>query len=409
MKSLKIKSVKSLGINPTIDLEVEHPDHNFYADGVVVSNSHSLSYASLAATTVALKSKYPKEFLFSCLKMAKYETKSGECITRISNELKYYGISILPPSLKYSGDDFTLDGEGIRFGLSAINGISGAALEKLKKLNTNYTNKFEFFEFAGQAGVNITVLGALIQSGVMSEEFSGPRTRLVLEAQIWNLLTPKEKVYCLREGEKCGYNLIEMVKGILEWTDDNGKKVARATRLDTIKKKYQKYKEIYLQNSQYEQFCNHFMEKHLLGFAYSSSLKDVFIGVCPQLISIDEFNTIDGKSPKITLMAFVTEITEGKSKNRRRYTRFTLEDGTGVLKAFVFDEQDADGVRTDLKKRKRIPKIGDVAAFRGKKFQDIFILDDVSPQSEKIFVALKDLKNNTIDNTDIVQVEDVTK
>lgn len=402
MQALKISRVRRIGKRKTIDIEVGHPDHNFYAEGLVSSNSHSIAYSALAAITVYLKINYPKEFYFACLKMAKTEVDKNQKILRIANEMKFSGIPLLPPSLILSKEDFSLEDKGIRYGLGSIKGISDKALENLKLFKTDGFNKFELFEAAKQAKINIGVLCALIQAGALGD-FGITRSKLVLEAQLWSILSAKEKTYCIKHGVESNYDLVNMIKGIMEWVDDAGKPVARKsvkqTRLDTIIKNYSKYHDIYKQNSQYEHFANWWYERSLLGFSYSNSLKEIFLEVCPNLLSIEEFSQLEGNNSKGIVMGIVESVSEGVSKAKKRYTKLAIEDGTGMISAFIFDEKDnKPGTRTSLKERGRVPKKGQVAAFRGKKYEEIMILDDISPQDEKIFMGLASMKNSQIES-----------
>ena len=124
MQAIGIKTIKSIGIKPTIDLEVNHPDHNFYAEGLVTSNSHAVSYAVLSAQTIFLKFNHPTQFYLSLLKMTKHEPDPIGEISKINKEMLALGVELMPPSLTKSEIDFSIVGKNIRFGLSSIKGIS---------------------------------------------------------------------------------------------------------------------------------------------------------------------------------------------------------------------------------------------------------------------------------------------
>ena len=72
-QTAKIIKQENVGLIKTIDLEVDHPDHNFYCNDIVVSNSHAVAYSTLSAWTTYLKFNHPKEFFLSLLKMTKFE------------------------------------------------------------------------------------------------------------------------------------------------------------------------------------------------------------------------------------------------------------------------------------------------------------------------------------------------
>ena len=161
------------------------------------NKAHSIAYAALAAITVYLKFNYPKEFFLSLLKMTRHEPDPTSEITKIQRELAAFGIELLPPHLTKSEMDFSIEGEDIRYGLLSIKGISDKSIEKLAAFRNKYANKFETFQAAKQAGLNIGVLSALIQAGAL-QGFTQSRSKVVYEAQVWNILTEREKKHVMR-------------------------------------------------------------------------------------------------------------------------------------------------------------------------------------------------------------------
>ena len=157
------------------------------------NKSHSISYAALAAATVYLKFKHPKEFFLSLLKMSRHEPDPISEISKIHKEMDYFGIKMLPPHLIKSKTDFSIEGNDIRFGLLSIKGISDKSLDKLMNFKGEYTNKFQIFEAANHCEIPIGILSALIQAGAL-EGFKQSRTKVAYEAQVWNILTQRKKL-----------------------------------------------------------------------------------------------------------------------------------------------------------------------------------------------------------------------
>ena len=87
--------------------------------------------------------------------MAKHEPKPHLEVSKISKELHYFGIKLLPPDLIKSSMEFKAEGREIRYGLSLLKGIAEKTIEPLTKFRTQHTNKFEMFESASQAGLSI--------------------------------------------------------------------------------------------------------------------------------------------------------------------------------------------------------------------------------------------------------------
>ncbi len=92
------------------------------------NKSHAAAYAVLAYQTAYLKAHYPKEFLASML------TSIFENTTKIleyTQECKRLDIKILPPDIQKSFAGFTVEGDNIRYGLSAIKNVGKHFVESL--------------------------------------------------------------------------------------------------------------------------------------------------------------------------------------------------------------------------------------------------------------------------------------
>lgn len=395
MQLLKIKSIKSLGVKPTIDLEINHPDHNFYAEGMVTSNSHSVSYAALAALTVYLKFKYPTEFYLSLLKMTQNEPDPIGEIAKIHKEMHSFGIQLLPPSLATSKMDFTIESKNIRFGLSAIKGIAGKTIEKLNDFKSEHSNKFELFESAKKAGLSIGVLSALIQAGTL-DGFGKTRSLLVYEAQLWNKLTPKEKQLAMELGPKFNFHLSNIVRALhTTIKDEKSKPRIKDSRVETIKKHTVKYKAIYQQNKTCESFANWWYEKRLLGYVTFIRLIDIFISEKPSLIPISDIsNLVEGR--RVDFIGMIEDdATLGTSRTARKskYAKYSVSDESGTLKVMIFN----DALEECKTLNGGLPKAEDIVIISGsKKGDDTIFANSISVQQNKIYTKLSDLKDEEI-------------
>ncbi|MEW6617590.1 MAG: DNA polymerase III subunit alpha [Patescibacteria group bacterium] len=84
------------------------------------NRSHAACYALVSYQTAYLKANYCVEFMTSLLNVSGTEI---ERINFLVNEVKRLGIKVLPPDVNSSFEDFVVDGENIRFGLSAIKNL----------------------------------------------------------------------------------------------------------------------------------------------------------------------------------------------------------------------------------------------------------------------------------------------
>lgn len=85
------------------------------------NKAHSQSYGYMAYITAYLKAHYPLEFYVATINS---EDGNQEKILPYIQEIKRKGIEILPPDLRHSEREWTVDGNAIRVGLAYIKGIN---------------------------------------------------------------------------------------------------------------------------------------------------------------------------------------------------------------------------------------------------------------------------------------------
>jgi len=133
----EIISIEEIGDVQTYDLEIDSEFHNYYANDICVSNSHSTAYAYLAMQTLYLKHYYPTEFYTALLNHPKTsggkEKEQAWLAAAIASAMSK-GIIISPPSRK-SGWNWTMTGDReISMGFSGINGLGDIAYQELNEL-----------------------------------------------------------------------------------------------------------------------------------------------------------------------------------------------------------------------------------------------------------------------------------
>ena len=352
------------------------------------NKSHSISYAGLAAITIYLKFNYPQQFFLSLLKMTRNEPDPIGEISKIQKEMHNFGIKLLPPHIIKSEMDFSIEAKDIRFGLLSIKGISDKSIEKLNSFRNRYSNKFEIFEAAEEAGLNIGALSALIQAGALSG-FNQSRSKIVLEVQLWNMLTSKEKKYAISFAEKFDYDLIKIIKHLNKFTDEKNKAVIKDNRLKTIKEKYTPYLTIYEQNNKSESFANWYYEKKLLGYTYNKNLKDIFAEKRENLKYVSDVLD-EPVNAKVALVGQIEEIFSGISKNAKktRYVRLKISDETNTISVLIFN----DNIETNKLLNDRSFEEGNIVIVKGSKRDDCIFGDLIAIQDHEIYMKLNDLK-----------------
>ena len=352
------------------------------------NKSHSIAYAGLAAITIYLKFNYPQQFFLSLLKMSRNEPDPIGEISKIQKEMHNFGIKLLPPHIIKSEMDFSIEDKDIRFGLLSIKGISDKSIEKLNSFRNKYSNKFEIFEAAEEAGLNIGALSALIQAGALSG-FNQSRSKIVLEVQLWNMLTSKEKKYAISFADKFDYDLIKIIKHLNKFTDEKNKVVIKDNRLETIKEKYTPYLSIYEQNNKSESFANWYYEKKLLGYTYNKNLKDIFAEKRENLKYVSDVLD-EPVNSKVALVGQIEEVFSGISKNAKktRYVRLKISDETSTISVLIFN----DNIETNKLLNDRNFEEGNIVIVKGSKRDDCVFGDLIAIQDHEIYMKLNDLK-----------------
>lgn len=103
------------------DIAEQILDHIVKSSSYNFNKSHSQSYGYMAYITAYLKAHYPLEFYVATINS---EDGNQEKILPYIQEMQRKGIEILPPDLRHSEREWTVDGNAIRVGLAYIKGIN---------------------------------------------------------------------------------------------------------------------------------------------------------------------------------------------------------------------------------------------------------------------------------------------
>ncbi|MEI6054844.1 MAG: DNA polymerase III subunit alpha [Lentisphaerota bacterium] len=145
--------------------------------GYGFNKSHSVAYAFVSYQTAYLKANFSVEFMASVLTS---EISNPEKLVLIIKECKEMGTKVLAPDVNVSNMNFTVDGDAIRFGISAIKGVGEAASSSIIEARKNGGKFKDITDFAERAGIDLTsrVLEALIRAGAL-DGFAHKRSQLL--------------------------------------------------------------------------------------------------------------------------------------------------------------------------------------------------------------------------------------
>ena len=207
----KIISVKPVGQYSTVDIEVDHPSHIFYANGIATSNSHAVSYAMNTYLSAYTKTHFPHEFFTSSLYYSINKPKPYEEIQSLVADAKYFDIDIRPPHLPHLNKNFKLIDNKIYFGIINIKNVGiniykkirtkiNQALKKLNKTEIGDLIWMELLIFV-LSQTTSTSTEAICGAGGLSY-LSRDRKRMIYEYKKYSLLSPREQLWVQNNYEK---------------------------------------------------------------------------------------------------------------------------------------------------------------------------------------------------------------
>ena len=128
------------------------------------NKSHAAAYATLAYQTAWLKKYYIKEFICALLNN---RLNKIEEITKYVLYLKDKGIKVLPPDINKSKTVFSVQDDGVRFGLSALKGTGQGAIDDVIAERTQNGEFKDFPDFVLRCApfVNKRIIEGLILAG----------------------------------------------------------------------------------------------------------------------------------------------------------------------------------------------------------------------------------------------------
>ena len=129
------------------------------------NKAHAVCYAVVAYETAWFKCYHPKEYMAALLTSV---LDSTEKVAEYIAECRSMGIQLLPPDVNESDADFTVVGEGIRFGLVALKGVGRAFITRLleeRDQGGRFTDFMDFCSRMYEQDLNRRVVESLIKSG----------------------------------------------------------------------------------------------------------------------------------------------------------------------------------------------------------------------------------------------------
>lgn len=128
------------------------------------NKAHAVSYAVVAYQTAYFKCHFPREYMAALLTSV---LDNSDKVAGYIKECKDCGIRLLPPDINRSADCFTVEEDGIRFGLVAIKNIGRGFIQAMmrEREQKNFTSLTDFCQRMAGSDMNKRAVENLIRSG----------------------------------------------------------------------------------------------------------------------------------------------------------------------------------------------------------------------------------------------------
>jgi len=289
---------------------IELFDQIAYFAGYGFNKSHSVPYALLAYQTAYLKANYPAEYLAACLTAVKRDKDRTAIFLSEAREL---GVSVKPPDINVSFEDFTVRENEILFGLSAVRNVGDITAQKIvqeRDVNGVFTTLEDFLSRIDSRSLNKRGIEALIQGGGL-DKFGFTRFGMF------------EATVDLIEGAKRNKSSLKNIQSSLFEIEDSSNKLVQISNKEWPKKEFLE------------------REREMLGFfvsedpleGYGKVLRAESSHTVIELQDIDEDEEIS-----VTISGLVSNVQKRVSRRGNPWIQFDLQDVTGSLGVLLFNK-----------------------------------------------------------------------
>ena len=143
------------------------------------NKSHAAAYAVVAYQTAYLKYYYPVEFMAALMTSVIDNTRK---VSEYIYSCRQMGIQILPPDINRGEGGFSVDGQNIRYGLSAIKSVGKPVIDAIVsecETRGEYKSLQDFIERLSGKEVNKRTIESFIKSGAL-DSLGGTRKQFMM-------------------------------------------------------------------------------------------------------------------------------------------------------------------------------------------------------------------------------------
>ena len=291
------------------------------------NKSHAAAYAVVAYQTAYLKYYYPLEFMAALMtSVIDFPNKVSEYIYTC----RQMGIKILPPDVNRGEWNFSPDGDGIRYALSAIKSVGRSVIENIQRersQNGPFTTLKDFLTRMAGGEINKRVVENFIKAGAFDCLPGNRRQKMLVYVQMMDSINQEKK---------------NSLAGQMTLFDFAGEEEKAAFEVQMPKVE------------DYDKETRLAFEKEVLGFYISGHPLENYRGLMEKNVTAwtSDFqpeedsglpNVQDGQ--KVTIGGMITDKTVKYTKTNKVMAFLTIEDLVGTVEVVVFPSDYEKNVR----------------------------------------------------------------
>ncbi len=282
------------------------------------NKSHAACYAVVAYQTAYLKYYYPREF------MAALMTSVIDNSNKVSEYIlscRQMGIPILPPDINEGESGFSVSGNAIRYGLSAIKSVGRSVVDAIVEERTRnglFTSMDDFVERMNNKEINRRTLESFIKSGALDTMPGNRRQKVMIAPELLDQKNRDRK------------NTLEGQMSLFDFAAEDEKQQYQITMPDV------------------EEFPREELlafEKEMLGVYVSGHPMDEYLNVWKNNITakttdfiVDEESgrAIVADGSRVTIGGMITDKVIKTTRTNQMMAFITVEDMVGSVEVLVF-------------------------------------------------------------------------
>ena len=157
------------------------------------NKSHAAAYAVVAYQTAYLKCHYPEEFMAALITSVLDRTDK---VSEYISHCRRLGISILPPDINEGYSQFSVSGNAIRYGLSALKSVGRPVIDAIveeRHTHGRYKDLKDFISRLSNKEVNKRTIESFIKSGALDSFPANRRQMMMIYVQLIDQVNQEKK------------------------------------------------------------------------------------------------------------------------------------------------------------------------------------------------------------------------